>query len=175
MLSLYSLQRRRERYMIMYVWRILESLTPNFNDSKGGISAYWNARRGRMCDVPAVRGQAAAAFRQIRYSSFGIVGPRLFNMLPKELRNITDCPLDLFKRKLDEFLKTVPDEPLVSGYTSFRRADSNSLIHMVQFSNALPVRPGIPVSSSLVGLKSWFSSMIATMYFLMIFSKSLIR
>ena len=151
-LSLYSLERRRERYIIMYVWRILENLTPNFNDpNAGGIRAYWNDRRGRLCDVPAVRGQAPAAFRRIRYSSFGIIGPRLFNMLPKELRNITDCDLDVFKRKLDGFLKTVPDEPLVSGYTSYRRADSNSLIHMVQFASALLVRSGIPVSTSLAG------------------------
>ena len=54
-------------------------------------------------------------FCKIRYSRFGIVGLRLFNMLPKELRNITNCDLNVFKRKLDEFLKTVPDEPLVSG------------------------------------------------------------
>lgn len=139
-LSLYSLERRRERYMIMYVWRILEGLTPNFNrPSSGGINANWNARRGRMCDVPAVRRQAPAPIQRIRYSSFGIVGPRLFNMLPKELRNTTACNLEVFKRKLDTFLRSVPDEPLVSGYTAYRRADSNSLIHMVQFSNAQQV------------------------------------
>ena len=151
-LSLYSLQRRRERYILLYVWRILEGLTPNFNQPNlGGIREYWNARRGRLCDVPIVKAQAPAAFRQMRYSSFGIIGPRLFNILPKELRNISNCTLEMFKRKLDKYLKTVPDEPLVSGYTSFRRADSNSLIHMVQFANAPLSSFGYPVNSSLAG------------------------
>ena len=30
-LKLYSLQRRRERYIIIYVWKILEGLVPNLN------------------------------------------------------------------------------------------------------------------------------------------------
>ena len=150
-LSLYSLERRRERYMIMYVWRILEGLTPNFNDqNSGGINANWNARRGRMCDVPAVRRQASATIQRIRYSSFGIVGPRLFNALPREIRNTTECTLDDFKRKLDKYLRTVPDEPLVLGYTAYRRADSNSLIHMVQFKDT-QLELGNPDIVSLAG------------------------
>ena len=31
MLKLYSLQRRRDRYTIIYVWKILESIVPNLN------------------------------------------------------------------------------------------------------------------------------------------------
>ena len=30
-LKLYSLQRRRERYIIIYVWKILEGLVPNLS------------------------------------------------------------------------------------------------------------------------------------------------
>ena len=151
-LSLYSLERRRERYAIMYVWRILEGLTPNFNEANsGGILATWNARRGRICRVPAVSTQASAASQRIRYSSFGITGPRLFNTLPIKLRNMTGCDLDVFKRKLDEFLRTVPDEPLVSGYTAYRRADSNSLIHMVQFADTRLVVRETPDTASLAG------------------------
>ena len=30
-LKLYSLQRRRERYCIIYVWKIIEGLVPNFS------------------------------------------------------------------------------------------------------------------------------------------------
>ena len=36
-----------------------------------------------------------------------------------------------FKKELDKFLLTVADEPLVSGYTARRQAESNSLLHMV--------------------------------------------
>ena len=31
MLKLYSLQRRRDRYTIIYVWKILESIVSNLN------------------------------------------------------------------------------------------------------------------------------------------------
>ena len=46
-LSLYSLERRRERYMTIYVWRILEGQVPNLADpDTGGITANWHIRRG---------------------------------------------------------------------------------------------------------------------------------
>ena len=36
-----------------------------------------------------------------------------------------------FKKELDKFLGTVPGEPLTTGYTARRRAESNSLLHMI--------------------------------------------
>ena len=47
-LKLYSLERRRERYQIIYTWCIIEGLVPNFNydDDKGGIYSYNNQRLG---------------------------------------------------------------------------------------------------------------------------------
>ena len=45
-LNLYSVQRRRERYIIIYVWKMLESKVLNFNPP---IISLWNERRGRMC------------------------------------------------------------------------------------------------------------------------------
>ena len=46
MLKLYSLQRRRDRYTIIYVWKILESIVPNLNIP---ITCYSSIRRGRLC------------------------------------------------------------------------------------------------------------------------------
>ena len=46
-LNLYSVQ-RRERYIIIYVWKMLESKVLNFNPP---IISLWNERRGRMCRV----------------------------------------------------------------------------------------------------------------------------
>ena len=54
----------------------------------------------------------------------------LFNTLPSELRNMTNCSSESFKQALDTFLKTIPDEPQTHGYTYMRRADYNSMIHM---------------------------------------------
>ena len=80
--------------------------------------------------VPTVNNQASQAVKSLRYGSFAVHAPRLFNMLPAHIRNTTGCTIDVFKRKLDNFLKTVPDEPQIAGYTAMRRADSNSILDM---------------------------------------------
>ena len=49
---------------------------------------------------------------------------------------MTDCSVDTFKRCLDKYLRMVPDEPHISGYTALRRAESNSLFDMAQFASA---------------------------------------
>ena len=109
-------------------------MTPNFNDPEsGGIKVVENERRGRKCHVPTVSRRASAAVQRLRYSSFAIVGPKLFNSMPKKVRNISGCTIDFFKQRLDSYLKTVPDEPLVTGYTIYRRAESNSLTEMTRF------------------------------------------
>ena len=48
---------------------------------------------------------------------------------------MTDCKVDIFKRSLDKYISTIPDEPLVLGYTAQRRADSNSILHMGKFAD----------------------------------------
>ena len=127
--NLYSLQRRRERYRVIYTWSILEKIVPNFND---GIVSRDNPRIGRTCFIPAVKN---SRFQSIRYASFKIHGPRLFNSMPKSIRNLSGCSKDFFKKKLDRFLSTVPDEPLIRGYTSQKQASSNSLIDMVKITS----------------------------------------
>ena len=44
-LKLYSLQRRRERYGIIYVWKMIEGLVPNLSDP---ITCSFSDRRGRL-------------------------------------------------------------------------------------------------------------------------------
>ena len=48
----------------------------------------------------------------------------------------------MFKAKLDKYLASVPDEPQIPGYTSCRRADSNSLIDMVKSAESGGKRQG---------------------------------
>lgn len=126
-LKMYSLERRRERYISIYVWRILENQVPNISRSCG-ITAAWHGRRGRLCHVPKILSSAPARVKTIRFSSFAIKGPRLFNSLPIQLRNFTDGTVMDFKRNLDRYLQSLPDEPLIPGYTSFRTIDSNSIV-----------------------------------------------
>ena len=130
-LRLYSLERRRERYILLYVWQILEELVPNLEDTTIRKASEITDRRGRVCHVPAVSHQAPPALQATRAASLGVRGVALFNALPLNLRNMTGCRKDVFKRALDKFLATVPDEPLIPGYTAQRRCCSNSILDWV--------------------------------------------
>ena len=130
-LRIYSLERRRERFQIIYVWSILEGLVPNFfhfeyGTAIGGIKSYYHIRHGRKCIIPVLSG---CKNQKLVINSFRWRGPRLFNILPKNLRNMTGCNKDEFKKCLDIFLI----EPQIPGYTIMRCTDSNSLLDMVQY------------------------------------------
>jgi len=129
-LKLYSLERRRERYRILYTWYILEQLVPNFNfdGEVGGIHCSFNQRLGRKCKPNSVGPRSK---RNLWKGSLSQEGPKLFNVLPMNLRNTSNCFKDVFKKQLDDFLRSVPDEPLLPNLFVFRRGDSNSLTEMV--------------------------------------------
>ena len=71
---------------------------------------------------------APLKIQNIRRASFAISGPRIFNSLPKHIREITKCDINNFKSQLDRYLRKVPDQPLIPGYTSYRMCETNSLI-----------------------------------------------
>ena len=50
-LGLYSLQRRRERYLIIYVWKTLEGHVLNLTDP---ILSRFSPRRGRHCETSII-------------------------------------------------------------------------------------------------------------------------
>ena len=125
-LKMYSLERRRERYSIIYAWRVLEGQVPNLNSTP--IRAKWQPRRGRECILPALSRSACKSVETIRYASFASRGPRLFNAMPAEIRNLTECTTDHFKHALDKFLQNIPDEPLIPGLTQHRQVEGNSLV-----------------------------------------------
>ena len=122
-LKLNSLERRRERYVAIYIWKLLEGLVPNF-----GIHEGQNKRKGRYCIVPIVKTKGSAKIQTLRFNSFGVRGPRIFNCLPQKLRDMSGCSLDTFKRALDNHLKTIPDEPRVGKLIKYCSKGSNSLL-----------------------------------------------
>ena len=93
-----SQQRRIERYKIIYTWKISENVVPNC----GIETIAENNRQGRMCKKPPLSGSAKT--KTLRSHSFPVVGPSLFNSLPKEIRNLTKISKEDFKCKLDSFL-----------------------------------------------------------------------
>ena len=127
---LFSLQRRRERYRILYTWKILEGIVPNLA-GKSEVMSKQSLRFGRVCEIPPVPTSTKNKLQRLREGSFCVNGPKLFNTLPSDLRNLTGVDLTDFKKELDKFLLTIADEPLTCGYTARRRTDSNNLLHIV--------------------------------------------
>ena len=121
-LKMYSMQRRFERFIILNVWKILEGFTVNVNNE---IQCTINKRTGRKCIVKLPGKHGGIATQTKYYNSFTIRGPRLFNALPIEIRNISSVTSLQFKRKLDEYLQYVPDRPLINGYPN---TGDNSLL-----------------------------------------------
>ena len=126
----YSIERRTERYQLIYVWKIIEGLAPNISTNR--IHTKESDRRGRYCVLPKLKtGDCSAKLKTIRENSFGVHAPKLFNVLPKHVRNITGVSANTFKHHLDKLLSTVPDQPSIPGYSGGRAAASNSILHQM--------------------------------------------
>ena len=95
-----------ERYRVLYVWKILEGVVPNC----GVEICQENERLGRKCKVPKLARNGKRAIQTLREQGFQVNGARLFNSLPKELRNMKGNQED-FKEELDKFLCTIPHQP----------------------------------------------------------------
>ena len=111
---------------------------PNVGNNR--IISKDHERRGRECIPPNVRPSANKHVQNLIYASLPVHRQNLFNCLPKYLKNIKGCKVDVFKRELDKFLMTVPDEPRIPNYEKFCRTESNSLIYMTK----LVYKPGDP-------------------------------
>ena len=120
-LGLYSLERRRERYKIIYIWKIMQGLAVNDIN----ITSKQHIRLGRLANVDPINTRAPARIKTIKTNSLPVHGPNLFNCLPRTLREETGSLIQ-FKTKLDKFLQTIPDEPLLPKYHT--NVNSNSIV-----------------------------------------------
>ena len=123
-MKLYSQERRRERYMIIFLWKVSQGLVNGYQ-----VSFSCSDRRGRTAIPKPVIRSSSAKVRQARESSLGVKGAKIFNLLPAGLRNLNSDHVDRFKANLDAYLSDVPDQPTISGQA--RAAESNSLIHQI--------------------------------------------
>ena len=131
-LELNSQERRIERYRVIYTWKCLEGLVPDC-----GILSKTNARTGRHCVVEEIAKKSSQRIQTLKEKSFTVNGPRLFNCLPKKLRNLSKCTVEEFKYQLDDFLKRIPDQPKTPGMEPeamdlFSAKASNSIIDQVR-------------------------------------------
>ena len=83
--------------------------------------------KGRPGIIPPLKPKK----KKKRESSLQVVGPRLFNSLPKYIRRIKNCSVLEFKEKLYELLGRIPDEPKISGLMPINFQQSNRLLHQI--------------------------------------------
>ena len=129
---MYSLQRRRERYRIIYIWKIIEHLVPNISHEEyRKVCAHFTCRFGRKCIIPTYNG--ASRYSTIYEGSLLVCGPKLFNIMTQHIRDLTNCTVDTFKANLDRFLCTVADQPVIPGYIGGNNQlhGSNSLVDIL--------------------------------------------
>ena len=118
-LNLKSLQRRRERYSIIHLWKMQNDKAPN----NIGLEFYTSPRLGIRIAIPKFNHLAQRSYSTAYDNSFGIKAARLWNLLPKSVNSHTS--LEPFKVALGEFMSQFPDRPPVPGYTP---PNSNSLL-----------------------------------------------
>lgn len=118
-LSLMSLQRRRERFIIIHMWKILHGTTSNDLE----VQFQLKSRTGTQAVVPSLTVKSLKRHQSLYDSSFAVMGPKLWNSIPYGLNSLAE--FDVFKSRLTAFILKVPDKPPVRGYSP---PNSNSLL-----------------------------------------------
>ena len=110
-LKLMSLQRRRERYIILMMWKILHNVVPSCCDTKFKMSS----RNGTIAVIPPLAKLSSSSNQTLYDQSFAVQGPKLWNKMPSTVRAAQS--FEAFKISLSNFLDLIPDNPPVSGYS----------------------------------------------------------
>ena len=140
-LKLYSLERRRERYTVIYCWKVIHNIYPNpgltlntalpsqhTENPNQGFAISFNDRTGltlshTMKDSPPLKQKSILS----RCCS-------IYNALPSKLRMLSteDTPsLPAFKKQLDEWLESIPDQPYIPNRQ--RASTTNSIVEQRHF------------------------------------------
>lgn len=84
---MYSLQRKRERYIIRSTWKIIDGFVPNIEDVNC-IKTKIHRRLGLQCVDPQINGGELGGLANFVFHSLAVNGPRLFNVLPRDIRDM---------------------------------------------------------------------------------------
>ena len=125
--KLYSNEQRMERYAAMYIWKTINGKAPS-------LGLLWNenygSRSGHNLALPKLKGPEGKARGYMR-NSIKYGGVKIFNSLPEDLK-IFKGSKESFKKKLDQYLSVIPDQPYVGqeqpGGRTINRKPSNSII-----------------------------------------------
>ena len=127
-LNLPSLQRRRERYIIINTWKILHKKAPN--DIK--MVFYESDRLGVRAKVPPEQKNCPSSISSIYENSFSVKAAKLWNILPKSVNTAKD--LDSLKVAPGKFLERFQDTPPGSNSVSCSFPHIYTDIGKLQFS-----------------------------------------
>ena len=85
--------------------------------------------------------------QSLQENAITVFGPRLYNSLPKYLRDIESVKTEKFKFELDKFLELIPDEPKMPNYVT--ASGSNCILDQLIHLRALGIywSGGIPDSA----------------------------
>ena len=121
-MKLTSVERRVERYMILYIWKSVNGFVPSL-----GLS--WSNKTGHTLKVDPIKGNVLSV-KTLKSNSLKQHGAAIFDMLPNDLKTLKGT-VTQFKNKLDSFISIFPDKPHVDGIstgaTSLEGDPSNSL------------------------------------------------
>ena len=109
-IKLQSLQRRRERYIIIHTWKTITGYVPNDLE----MQFVESSRFGIQATVPSLKTSASSKAKASYDKSFHVKAAQLWNLHPATTKNFDS--LDKFKISLSTFLRRFPDKPPVTGY-----------------------------------------------------------
>ena len=128
-LKIYSLERRRERYLIIYAWEQIENIRENIQNLETRKTG--RCRKIVQRAIPWARNgvKLRKLTRTKLYNSTKNKMAMLFNQLPAHIANISGMSTITFKHHLDGWLQTIPDQPRIDNYSALVERQSNSILH----------------------------------------------
>ena len=116
---------------MIYIWKITQLMVLNIDGTMGHtIRNRKHPRHGTQCVIqyPTNRNPA----QSLQENAITVFGPRLYNSLPKYLKDIESVKTEKFKFELDRFLELIPDQPKMPNYVtaSGRNSILDQLTHL---------------------------------------------
>ena len=100
-------------------------MVPNIDGTMGHkIKTIKHPRHGTQCVIQYSTDRNPA--KSLQENAINVFGTRLYNSLPKYLRDIESVKTEKFRIELDKFLQLIPDEPKTPNYVT--ASESNSIL-----------------------------------------------
>ena len=127
-LKMYSLERRRDRYLIIYGWQQIEKIKENVLKLElSGRNSNRRIKQRQASNYGAEKERILPSIKTKIHHCPARKIERAFNCMPRELRDVTGVKTETFKKYLDKWLSEIPDQPRGGGYAGQVAANSNSI------------------------------------------------